>query len=161
MRRAIAVVIGAFALAAAAVVLTIAGGASEGSVSADSTRMRIMVRCPRAGDLPEPGTVASSADEVIAVARRVNHREVTHYQGRAERRTRWNTPVHGLVMHVGDDSFSVPGRRVLAARAKKRCGRLGMATSAVTFYDTLSTVCCQTFTLFVARGRTAWIVFKG
>ena len=160
MRRAVAVVV-AFASVAAVVVLTTADGSSEQRAAADPTRMPIIVRCPRASDGPEPGTVASSADQVIAVARRVNHREVTHYQGRVERRTRWNTPVHGVVMHVGDDSLSVPGRRLLAARAKKRCGRLGQAASAVTFYDSLSTVCCQTFTLFVKRGSRAWIVFKG
>lgn len=160
MRRAVGVVV-ALALVAAVVVLATADGSSEKGASADPTRMPIIVRCPRASDGPEPGTVAASADEVIAVARRVNHRDVTHYQGRAERRTRWNTPVHGVVMHVNDDSLSVPGRRVLAARAKKRCGRLGRATSAVTFYDSLSPVCCQTFTLFVKRGTRAWIVFKG
>jgi hypothetical protein len=119
--------------------------------------MPILVRCPRAGD----GHMHrfASADQVIAVARRVNHREVTHYQGRAERRTRWNTPVQGLVMFLNDHTLDVPGRRVLAARAKKRCGKLGLATSAVTFHDSLSTVCCQTFTLFVAKGSRAWIVF--
>ena len=122
--------------------------------------MPILVRCPRAGDGHEPRFTSVSADEVIAVARRVNHREVTHYQGRAERRTRWNTPVQGVVMFLDDHTLDVPGRRVLAARAKKRCGRLGLATSAVTFHDSLSTVCCQTFTLFVAKGSRAWIVFK-
>jgi hypothetical protein len=38
-------------------------------------------------------------------------------------------------------------------------GDLGLATSAVTFHDSLSPVCCQTFTLFVAMGSRAWIVF--
>jgi hypothetical protein len=118
----------------------------------------VLVRCPRASDGHEH--TYSGADQVIAVARRVNHREVTHYQGRAVRRTWWNTPVQGLVMFVNNDTLDVPGRRVLAARAKKRCGKLGLATSAVTFHDSLSTVCCQTFTLFVAKGSRAWIVFK-
>jgi hypothetical protein len=118
--------------------------------------MPILVRCPRAGDRVEAG---ASADDVIAVARRVNHREVTHYQGRTERRTRWNTPVQGLVMDLYDDSLYVPGRRALAGRAKKRCGKLALATSAVTFHDGLSPICCQTFTLFVAKGSRAWIVF--
>jgi hypothetical protein len=119
--------------------------------------MPILVRCPRAGDGHEHRI--TSADQVIAVARRVNHRDVTHYQGRAVRRNRWNTPVQGLVMFLSDDTLDVAGRRMLAARAKKRCGRLGLATSAVTFYDSLSPICCQTFTLFVAMGSRAWIVF--
>jgi hypothetical protein len=144
----------AFALTAA-VALTTAKGSSRHGTSEESKRMPILIRCPRSGD----GRGFASADQVIAVARRVNHREVTHYQGRAERRNRWNTPVQGLVMFVNEDTLDVPGRRVLAARAKKRCGRLGLASSAVTFYDSLSTVCCQTFTLFVARGSRAWIVF--
>jgi hypothetical protein len=97
--------------------------------------MPILGRCPRAGDGHEHRF--ANSDQVIAVARRVNHREVTHYQGRAERRTRWKTPVQGLVMFLNDDTLDVPGRRVLAARAKKRCGRLGLATSAVTFHDSL------------------------
>jgi hypothetical protein len=62
-------------------------------------------------------------------------------------------------MFVNDHTLDIPGRRVLAVRAKQRCGKLGLASSAVTFYDTLSTVCCQTFTLFVAKGKRAWIVF--
>jgi hypothetical protein len=149
------------ALGAAAAALTTGKAASDHRASAQSTGMPIVVRCPQADDLREPGTgTATTADQIIAVARRINHREVTHYQGRAERRTRWNTPVHGLVMNLSDHSLYVPGRRALAARAKKRCGKLGGATSAVTFYDSLSTVCCQTFTLFVVKGRRAWIVFK-
>jgi hypothetical protein len=119
--------------------------------------MPILVRCPRVGDGHEHRF--TSADEVVAVARQVNHREVTHYQGRPERRTRWNTPVQGLVMFVNNHTLDVPGRRVLAARAKQRCGNPGLASSAVTFHDSLSTVCCQTFTLFVAKGSRAWIVF--
>ena len=62
-------------------------------------------------------------------------------------------------MFLNDDTLRVPGRRALAARAKKRCGKSGLATSAVTFYDSLSPICCQTFTLFVAKGSRAWIVF--
>jgi hypothetical protein len=147
------------ALAAAVVALT-TGEAGSDRASASSGGMPIVVRCPRAGDRREPGTPGATADQVIAVARRVNHREVTHYQGVAQRRTRWNTPVQGLVMNVSDHSLQVPGRQALAARARRRCGQLGMAASAVTFYDSLSTVCCQTFTLFVAKGTRAWIVFK-
>jgi hypothetical protein len=127
--------------------------------------MPIVVRCPRANDFNDRGAgrigwFGATADQVLAVARRVNHREVTHYQGRAERRTRLNTPVQGLVMNLGDLSLNVPGRQPLAARAKRHCGNLGLAGSAVTFTDTLSPVCCQTFTLFVAKGSRAWIVFK-
>jgi hypothetical protein len=29
----------------------------------------------------------------------------------------------------------------------------------VTFHDSLSPVCCQTITLYVAKGSRAWIVF--
>jgi hypothetical protein len=152
------VVLVALGLATGVVALTTAkGSSSDRRTSEDSRGMPILVRCPRAGDGHEHRL--TSADEVIAVARRVNHREVTHYQGRAERRNRWNTPVQGLVMFVNDHTLDIPGRRVLAVRAKQRCGKLGLASSAVTFYDTLSTVCCQTFTLFVAKGKRAWIVF--
>jgi hypothetical protein len=158
VRRAAAIVVlVAFALTTAVVALTTAKGSSDRRTSEESKRMPILVRCPRVGDGHEHRF--TSSDEVIAVARQVNHREVTHYQGRAERRTRWNTPVQGLVMFLNDHTLDVPGRRVLAARAKKRCGKLGLATSAVTFHDSLSTVCCQTFTLFVAKGSRAWIVF--
>jgi hypothetical protein len=157
VRRAAAIVVlVAFALAAA-VALTTAKGSSDRRTSEESKRMPILVRCPRVGDGHKHGF--TSADQVIEVARRVNHREVTHYQGRAERRTRWNTPVQGLVMFVNNHTLDVPGRRVLAARAKQRCGKPGLASSAVTFYDSLSPVCCQTFTLFVAKGSRAWIVF--
>jgi hypothetical protein len=147
----------AFGLATAVVALTAAKGSSDRGTSEESKRMPILVRCPRTGDGHEHRF--TSADEVIAVARRVNHREVTHYQGRAVRRNRWNTPVEGLVMFLNDHTLDVPGRRVLAARAKQRCGKLGLASSAVTFYDTLNVICCQTFTLFVAKGKRAWIVF--
>jgi hypothetical protein len=51
------------------------------------------------------------ADQVIAVAQRVNHREVTHYQGRAERRTRWNTPVQGLAGRRSWRAAGTHGRR--------------------------------------------------
>jgi hypothetical protein len=156
-RAAVIVVLVAFGLATAVVALTTAKGFSHSRTSEESRGMPILVRCPRAGDGHEHRL--TSADEVIAVARRVNHREVTHYQGRAERRNRWNTPVEGLVMFLNDHTLDVPGRRVLAVRAKQRCGKLGLASSAVTFYDTLSPVCCQTFTLFVAKGKSAWIVF--
>lgn len=146
----------ALALAASVLALTSARGASERRASEHSA-MPIVVRCPRASDRREGGF--PTADQVIAVARRLNAREVTHYQGRARRRTRSNTPVEGLVMFLNDDTLRVPGRRALAARAKKRCGKFGLATSAVTFYDSLSPICCQTFTLFVAKGSRAWIVF--
>jgi len=144
------------ALAVSVLALTSARGASERRASEESG-MPILVRCPRAGDRHELGF--ARADQVIAFARRVNAREVTHYQGLPERRTRWNTPVQGLVMFLSDNTLHVPGRRALAARAKKRCGKFGLATSAVTFHDSLSPVCCQTFTLFVAKGSRAWIVF--
>jgi hypothetical protein len=158
MRRAAAIVVlVAFALAAAGMALTSATGSSDRRISEESKRMPILVRCPRGGDGHEHSY--AGADQVIAVARRVNHREVTHYQGRAVRRTRWNTPVQGLVMFVNNHTLDVPGRRVLAARAKQRCGKPGLASSAVTFHDSLSPVCCQTFTLFVAKGSRAWIVF--
>jgi hypothetical protein len=158
VRRAAAIVVlVAFGLATAVVALTTAKGSSDRRTSEESKGMPILVRCPRVGDGHEHRF--TSADEVVAVARQVNHREVTHYQGRPERRTRWNTPVQGLVMFVNNHTLDVPGRRVLAARAKHRCGKLGLASSAVTFYDTLSPVCCQTFTLFVAKGKRAWIVF--
>jgi hypothetical protein len=158
VRQAIAIVVlVAFALAVAAVALTTAKGSADRRTFEESKRMPIVVRCPRVGDAHEHRF--ASADQVIAVARRVNHREVTHYQGRAERRTRWNTPVQGLVMFLNDRTLHVPGHRMLAARAKQRCGEPGLASSAVTFYDSLSPVCCQTFTLFVARGSRAWIVF--
>jgi hypothetical protein len=121
--------------------------------------MPILVRCPRAGDGYEHRY--PSADQVIAVARRINRREVTHYQGRAERRTRWNTPVQGLVMFLNDATLDVPGRRVLAGRAKERCGKLGLATSAVTFHDSLSPVCCQIFSLFVTMGSRALDRLRG
>src|SRR4029453_1585699 len=147
----------AVALAASVLAVITAKGFSDRASSADSATIPILVRCPRASD--HVGQSYVTADQVIAVARRVNHREVTHYQGRAVRRTRWNTPVRGLVMYVGEDSLYVAGRRALAARAKKRCGSLGLASSAVTFHDSLSTICCPTFTLFVARGSKAWIVF--
>jgi hypothetical protein len=62
-------------------------------------------------------------------------------------------------MFLNDHTLDVPGRRVLAARAKQRCGKPGLASSAVTFHDSLSPVCCQTFTLYVAKGSRAWIVF--
>ena len=132
-------------------------GASERRASA-VLGMPIVVRCPRATDRRESGF--PTADHVIVVARRVNAREVTHYQGRAVRRTATNTPVEGLVMFLNDDTLDVPGRQALTARARKRCGTLGLASSAVTFYDSLSPVCCQTFTLFVIKGRRAWIVFR-
>jgi hypothetical protein len=158
MRRSI-VTCGVVALALAASVLGLTGakGASERRASAVSG-MPIVVRCPRASDRRESGF--PTADHVIVVARRVNAREVTHYQGQAVRRTATNTPVEGLVMFLNDDTLDVPGRQALAARARKRCGTLGLASSAVTFYDSLSPVCCQTFTLFVTKGRRAWIVFR-
>jgi hypothetical protein len=158
MRRTVAIGSSvAVALAASVLAVITAKGFSDRAASADSATIPILVRCPRASD--HVGQSYVTADQVIAVARRVNHREVTHYQGRAVRRTRWNTPVQGLVMYVGENSLNLPGRRVLAVRAKKRCGKAALASSAVTFHDSLSTVCCQTFTLFVARDRRAWIVF--
>jgi hypothetical protein len=91
MRRSI-VTCGVVALALAASVLGLTGakGASERRAFAVSG-MPIVVRCPRASDRRESGF--PTADHVIVVARRVNAREVTHYQGRAVRRTATNTPV--------------------------------------------------------------------
>jgi hypothetical protein len=166
MRRVvvIALFVG-LALAIAVVALTTGNRASVQRASAESRAMPIVVRCPRAEDFNDRGGgrigwFGATADQVLAVARRVNHREVTHYQGRAERRTRLNTPLQGLVLNVGDDSLNVPGRQALAALAKQRCGNLGLATSAVTFADAISPMCCQTFTLFVAMGSRTWVVFK-
>ena len=95
------------ALAAAVVALYYREGGVRPPRAAQSTGMPIVVRCPQAADRRKPGAdivgwPGATADQVIAVARRVNHREVTHYQGIAERRTRWNTPVQGLVMNLSD-----------------------------------------------------------
>jgi hypothetical protein len=149
-----------FGLGGSALVACVVGVATAGrpAVPAESRRVPILVRCPRADDRLE---FDASADQVIAMARSVNHREVTHYLAGPTRRTRWNTPVKGLVMDLRDNGLYVPGRPALASRAKKLCGKLGLASSAVTFHDGLSPICCQTFTVFVARGRDAWIVFGG
>jgi len=169
MKRAVAIaLLVGFALAIAVVALTTGNRASVQRASAELGAlpivMPIVVRCPRADDNLRAGRVGwfgATADQVLAVGRRVNHREVTHYQGRAVRRTRLNTPVQALVMNLGDHSLDVPGRQPLAARGERRCGKLGrLTTSAVTFTDNLSPMCCQTFTLFVAMGSRAWIVFK-
>jgi hypothetical protein len=157
-RYALIIGLGASVVVACLAALATEGQSADTRGKAKSKGIPILVRCPRAGDAVESDT---SADQVIATARTVNHREVTHYLGGATRRTRWNTPVKGLVMDLRDDALYVPGRRAVAAQAKKLCGRLGLSSSAVTFHDGLSPICCQTFTLFVAKGRKAWIVFGG
>lgn len=156
-RTTVAVGLIALALAASVFAAALKSEGADQRRAAEAQAMPILLRCPRAGDgLHAP---SRTANQVIAIARRVNSREVTHYQGRTERRTAANTPVVGVVMDLGGP-LEVPGRLPLAALAKKRCGKLALAASAVTFHDSLSPICCQTFTLLVARGSKAWIVFK-
>jgi hypothetical protein len=88
-------------------------------------------------------------------------REVTHYQGHAQRRSARNTPVREVLMDL-DLPPVLAGQRALARRAVARCGRIARQTSAVRFHDGLSPMCCNPpITLFVARGRDAWFVFRG
>jgi hypothetical protein len=141
----------------AAVAVTGGGAVAGGSDSVTWRDLPILTRCPRAADRLH--VVGATADEVIAVARAVNRREVTHYQGRAERRTDVNTPVVQLVMDLRDVE-PLPGKAAVARRAVRRCGKVGLDADAVTFRESLSPVCCLTFTLFVARGARAWIVFR-
>src|SRR4029453_14384961 len=98
----------AVALAASVLAVITAKGFSDRAASSHSATIPVLVRCPRASD--HLGQSYVTADQVIAVARRVNHREVTHYQGQAVRRTRWNTPGQSLVMYVCDKTLNPPGR---------------------------------------------------
>jgi hypothetical protein len=63
--------------------------------------------------------------------------QVTHYQGRTERRTRINTPVTAVVLEVADPSLStLTNARALFRRARHRCGaKVARFSNAVIFDD--------------------------
>jgi hypothetical protein len=88
--------------------------------------------------------------------------QVTHYQGRRERRTRVNTPVSAVVMEVAASAFStLPNARALFRRALRRCGvTAARGSDAVIFHDGLSVIADASITKFVVRAERGWWVFS-
>src|SRR5204863_3225125 len=85
------------------------------------------------------GIFGASFHEVVAVAKRVLYRQITHYQGRSERRGAINTPVAAVVIELGFlNPPRLQGQRELLAQAAKLCGtRVARHSSAVLFDDAL------------------------
>jgi hypothetical protein len=107
------------------------------------------------------GSLPATVDQVIGAARSKVTGQVTHNQGRTERRTRINTPVSAVVMEVAAPGFStLPNASGLFRRARRRCGRKAARLSdAVIFHDGLSLFPDASITRFVVRGESAWWVF--
>src|SRR5215211_1716782 len=89
-------------------------GASAPASSAQA-RVPVRVGCPSKDE--RVGIVGASFNETVAAAQRVLYREVTHYQGRRERRTAINTPVVAVVIGLGFQPARLRGQRQLLAQA--------------------------------------------
>jgi hypothetical protein len=105
----------------------------------------------------EAAAPAATVDQVVAAARSRVVGTIAHYQGRAERRTKLNTPVEAVVMYVGFSNLR--DARALLRRARRRCGvRAARYSSAVLFHDGLSVIADATITQFVVKtGRGVWV----
>ena|SRR5438045_64736 len=117
--------------------------------------------CPSRGE--RVGLVGARFNDVVAAAQRVLYREVTHYQGRRERRSSINTPVVAVVIELGETSPPrAQGQRALLERATRLCGkRVARFSSAVMFQDALSPMCCLApITLFVVRTDVSLRVYR-
>jgi len=155
-------------LSALGLALTASLSASLDHAYADR-RGAVAVNIPLRLGCPLPtervGTVGASFNQVVAAAERVLYREITHYQGRRERRSANNTPVAAVVVELG---FLNPprlrGQRQLLVQAARLCGkRVASSSSAVMFTDGLNVVCClPPITLFVVRtDQSLRVYYKG
>ena len=106
-------------------------------------------------------SLAASVDQVVAVARSQVIGQVTHDQGRVERRTRLNTPVTAVVMEIAHPDFStLASARGLFRRVRRRCGlTVARISDAVVFHDGLSVIADTSITMFVVRTNAGWWVF--
>jgi len=139
-------------LAASVSASAMAYGSQERHGIVTVTNAPIHVGCPSPGE--HVGIVGASFNDVVAAAQRVLYREITHYQGRRERRTAINTPVAAVVIELGFlNPPRLQGQRDLLVRATKLCGKhVASFSSAVMFTDGLNVVCClPPITLFVVR----------
>lgn len=96
--------------------------------------------------------------QVVAAARSKVVGEMTHYQGRATRRTAINTPVSSVFMSIGPSRFS-PGATQMARWARQRCGsRISGVSHAVVFHDSLSVIADAVVVKFVVKtARSVWV----
>jgi hypothetical protein len=147
-------------IAIAVVVVTLSAGVTERSLAQHgASRMPIRIGCPSKSE--RLGMAPATVDRVIAVARTVVARQVTHYQGRTERRNARNTPVNAVVMDLG-----IPFRRRQAGRtellreARAICGNtVAQVSNAVVFVDALSPIAGTLIPVFVVRTDRSWRVF--
>jgi hypothetical protein len=122
-----------------------------GAAPAAQGQVPLRLGCPSGGE--RVGLAGASFDEVVAAARRVLYREVTHYQGRRERRTAVNTPITAVVVELGSGRARLQGQGRLLGQASELCGRrVARSSSAVLFVDGLSIIASRPpITLFVVR----------
>ena len=145
---------GALVVSIAATTGISGGVVPNGRATTSLTIPRASVRegCPPRGE--RIGYYPASLEEVVSAAQRVLYREITHFQGRNERRSALNTPVAAAVMDLGFlTPARVQGQRSLQTRAARICGKaVARESSAVMFDDGLNIVCClPPITLFVVR----------
>jgi hypothetical protein len=99
-----------------------------------------------------------TADRVIAVGWSRLLGQVTHYQGRKERRTRQNTPVEAVLMDLGYSNIA--GARTYLRQAAHRCGvPVARYSNVVAFHDGLSVIANATIIEFVVRTNLGWWVY--
>lgn len=160
-REYLSIAVSRFALIAIAhVVGTLSAGATEPSLAQHvAARLPIRIGCPSKSE--RVGIVPANVDDVIAVAGAVVARQVTHFQGRTERRNARNTPVNAVVMELGR-SFGRPlaGRSELLREAGSICGnRVARVSDAVVFTDGLTVMAGTLIPVFVVKTDRSWRVF--
>jgi hypothetical protein len=99
----------------------------------------------------------ATADQVISAARSRVVGTLAHFQGRTERRTKFNTRVEAVVMYLGFSNLR--DASTLLRRARHRCGiRAARYSSAVLFHDGLSVIADATIAQFVVNtDRGVWV----
>jgi hypothetical protein len=125
------------------------------ATTAGSARLVVHSGCP-----PGPPRTAypMTIAQVVGAARSKVIGEMTHYQGRATRRTAANTPVSTVFMFIGASRFS-PGAPQMARWARQTCGsRIAAASHGVVFHDSLSVIADAVVVKFVVKtGRGVWV----
>jgi hypothetical protein len=120
-------------LVASALVLAFCSTVTAGR----STSIALHAGCPPKSSIPTYGMTIA---QVVVAARDHVVGEMTHYQGRSERRTVTNTPVSTVFMWIGPSRFS-PGATQMSKWARQKCGsRVANASHAVVFHDSLSVI---------------------
>jgi hypothetical protein len=143
------------ALVAVFRLLIVAGAVLALVASAATTDAAVAVRSGCPPERARFGVGPVTADRVIAVGWSRLLGQVTHYQGRTERRTRQNTPVEAVPMALGYSNIA--GARTYLRQAAHRCGMpIARYSNVVAFHDGLSVIANATIIEFVVRTNLGW-----